>query len=61
MMNWKGFGRKRSWPDFKVLSQQSPGGTEKNYENLSQDSRSPSRDLNPRPLKHEAKVLTTGP
>jgi hypothetical protein len=28
MMNWKGFGRKRSWYNFKVLSQDLPGGTE---------------------------------
>jgi hypothetical protein len=32
MTNWKGFGRKRSWPNFKVLSRHSPGGTEKNHE-----------------------------
>jgi hypothetical protein len=37
--NWKGFGRKRSWPNFKVLSRQSPGGNEENHENLNQDSR----------------------
>jgi hypothetical protein len=27
-MNCKVFGRKRSWPNFKVLSWHSPGGTE---------------------------------
>jgi hypothetical protein len=27
-MNWKGFGRKWSWPNFKVLTQHLPGGTE---------------------------------
>jgi hypothetical protein len=32
MMNWKGFGRKQSWPNFKALSWHSPGGTKKNYE-----------------------------
>jgi hypothetical protein len=31
MMNWKGFGRKWSWPNFKVLSQRLPGGTEGNH------------------------------
>jgi hypothetical protein len=41
MMNWKSFGRKRSWANFKVLSRHSPGGAEGNYENLDQDSRSP--------------------
>jgi hypothetical protein len=34
MMNWKGFGRKWSWPNFKVLSWNLPGGTEEKYENL---------------------------
>jgi hypothetical protein len=42
MMKWKGFGRKRSRPNFKVLSRHSPGGTEVNLENVSQDSRSPA-------------------
>jgi hypothetical protein len=49
MMNWKGCGRKRSWPNFKVLSRHLPGGTEENHENLSQDSRSPAESLNTRP------------
>jgi hypothetical protein len=34
MMNWKGFDRKRSWPNFKGLSRHSPGGTEENHEKL---------------------------
>jgi hypothetical protein len=32
MMNWKGFSRKRSWPNFKVLSSHSPGMTEEKCE-----------------------------
>jgi hypothetical protein len=36
-MNWK-FGRKRSWPNSKVISRHSSGRTEKNHENLSQES-----------------------
>jgi hypothetical protein len=32
MMNLKGFGIKRLWPNFKVLYQHSPGLTEENYE-----------------------------
>jgi hypothetical protein len=36
-MNWKGFGRKRSWPNFKVLPWHSPGRTEEILEKL-QDS-----------------------
>jgi hypothetical protein len=31
-MNWKVFGRKRSWPNFKVLSRHSSEGYEKNRE-----------------------------
>jgi hypothetical protein len=30
MMNWKGCGRKLSWPNIKELSQNLPGGTEEN-------------------------------
>jgi hypothetical protein len=52
MENWKRFPRKRSWPNFKVLSRNSPGGTEKIFENLSQDSQSRGWDLNPgRPVR----------
>jgi hypothetical protein len=32
MVNLKRFGKKQWWPNFKILSQNSPGGTEKNYE-----------------------------
>jgi hypothetical protein len=50
MMNWEGFGRKRLWPNFKELSWNSSGGTEKNHKNLNQDnqdSRSPGPRLEP--------------
>jgi hypothetical protein len=33
MMNWKGCGRKWSWPNFKVLSWHMFEGTEENHEN----------------------------
>jgi hypothetical protein len=46
---------------FKVLSPYLLGGTEKNHENLSQDSRSPGRDLNPRRPEYEVGVSTTLP
>jgi hypothetical protein len=52
MMNWKGFGRKRSRRICKVLSQHSPW-TE---ENLNEGSRSSG----PRP-EHYAGVITTRP
>jgi hypothetical protein len=34
MINWKGFGRKQSWPNFKVLSRHLPGGTEEDHKKL---------------------------
>jgi hypothetical protein len=52
-MNWKGRGNKWSWPNFKVLFQRLPGGTEESQENLSQDRRYPGRDLNPRPPEYD--------
>jgi hypothetical protein len=60
-MNWKGFGSKWSWHNFKVLFHHSPGWTEENDENYSQDSRSPCRDLSSGPFEYEAGVLTTLP
>jgi hypothetical protein len=36
MMNWRGFGRKRFWPNFKVLSQE---GLRKTMKSLIQSSR----------------------
>jgi hypothetical protein len=53
MKHWKGCARKWPCPNFKVLFYLFPGGTEEIYENLSQASRSPGRDLNPRPLEYE--------
>jgi hypothetical protein len=46
-INCKGFGRKRSWPNIKVIPRHSPGGTEGNHENLNQDSRSPGPRIEP--------------
>jgi hypothetical protein len=58
-MNLKGFGRKRLWPNFNTLQRHSPGGTQENHKQLSQGSRSPSRDLNLRPPEYKAGVLTS--
>jgi hypothetical protein len=44
-----GLGRKRSWPNFKLLSRHSPGVS------------SPSWDLNLGPLEYEAEVCTAQP
>jgi hypothetical protein len=49
MMNWKGFGRKQSWPNFKVLSLK---GARKTTKNLSKASPSMGQDLNSGPPKY---------
>jgi hypothetical protein len=59
-MNWKLFGSKRPWPNFKVLSRHSSGKCEENHENP-QDRRSLGRDLNPGSPECDAGVLTTRP
>jgi len=61
MMNFKGFGMERSWPDFKVLSRHSPVVTEENHKNLSQDRRTPGQDLSTcwvrrRGVNHSTKI-----
>jgi hypothetical protein len=43
------------------ITEFSPGRTEENNENLSQDSRYPGQDLNPEPPKYEAWMLTIRP
>jgi hypothetical protein len=53
-MNWKGCGRKWSWPAFAWRYWGKP-------RKLRQDSRSPGRDLNPGPPEYEAGLLTTRP
>jgi hypothetical protein len=60
MINCKGFGRKRPWPNFKVLYRRSPEGIGENHENA-QDTRSPGPDLKPGPPEYETEVLTTRP
>jgi hypothetical protein len=49
------------WKVAVLLPQHSPGGTEENHEYLSQDSQSPSPDLNPGPPEYEAEALNTEP
>jgi hypothetical protein len=61
MTNWKACGRKRSCPNFNVLSWHFLKGLRKTTKTLSQDSRSPSLDLTPWPPECEAGVLTTRP
>jgi hypothetical protein len=52
--------RKQSWLNFKVLSQNSPGGTEENHAKP-QDTRSVGRDFNQGPPKFKEIVLTSRP
>jgi hypothetical protein len=46
-------------PNFKVLSQHLPRGTEVTHETISQDSHYPGRDLNPETSEYEAEVSIT--
>jgi hypothetical protein len=41
---------------YTALTRQLPGETEENHDDLSYDSRSPGRDLNPGPSQHKAEV-----
>jgi hypothetical protein len=59
MMNWKRFGKNRSWPDLRY----NPGifleELRKATRNFSQDSRSLGRDLNTGSPEYVTGVLTT--
>jgi hypothetical protein len=61
MINWKIFGSKRLWLNFKVLSWNSPGGLKKTTKKLNQDSWFPGLVLKPEYPQYEAEVLTTRP
>jgi hypothetical protein len=61
MITWKAFGKKKSWPNFKVLCLNLPGVIEENHETLNQHSNSPGEYLNPRPPEYETVGLTTRP
>jgi hypothetical protein len=61
MMNWRGFERKRLWPNFQGTDLEFTGGTVENHKTLSQASRYPGRDLSPGPPAYESGVLTTRP
>jgi hypothetical protein len=59
MMNWKGFGRKRSWPNFKALCRHSLDGLMKTTKSSVRIAGHWGQDLNPRPPEYEDGVLTT--
>jgi hypothetical protein len=54
MMSCKGCGRKRSWPNLRKYPDICLEKLEKITKGLSQDSRSPGRDLDHEPPKYEA-------
>jgi hypothetical protein len=62
MVHRKVCDRKRLSSNFKTISWNLPeGGLRKNTKSVSQDSRSPDRDLNAIPPEYEAVVVTTRP
>jgi hypothetical protein len=58
-MNWKGSGRKRSWPTLRYYPRIYLEDLRKFTKTLVKDNRSPGRDLNPGPSKYEAGELST--
>jgi hypothetical protein len=56
-MNWKGYGRKRSWFNLKLYHRipLKNRKEKKATENLSQDNQAPGRDFKLRPPENEAK------
>jgi hypothetical protein len=58
MMNWKGCGRKRSWPIFRYYPEMFLEERKETRDISNQASRSTGRNLNPRPREYEAGVLT---
>jgi hypothetical protein len=57
-IDWKGFGRNRSWPNFKALSRNLPRGTEKTTKTSIRTAGLRGRDLNPGTPEYE-EVLNT--
>jgi hypothetical protein len=59
MMNWKEFGRNRSWPNFKVLFRHSPGETDVKHEKSQINiAGRRGREWNPGLPEYEVGVLT---
>jgi hypothetical protein len=57
IVNWKSICKERSWPNFKVLSEHSLGGTEGNHE--PQNNWTLGGGFNTGLLEYNAGVLTT--
>jgi hypothetical protein len=59
MMNCKGFGRKQSLNNFKILSLHSNGGTEENHKKPQSEEPVSGPRSEPGPSKYEVGALTT--
>jgi hypothetical protein len=59
-MNWKGFGRKRSWSNLRFFSQHSPGGTEEDYEKSQSGYPSSGRRFEARTFRMSDKMYCRG-
>jgi hypothetical protein len=59
MLKWKGFGRKRSWPNEKYYLRIRLGVLRKTAKPVIQDSQSLSRDSDPGPPEHETGLIIT--
>jgi hypothetical protein len=59
MVNWKSLGRKQAWPNLGHYPNLFLEGLRKITKNLSNNGRSPDRDLNRGHPKYEAGVLIT--
>jgi hypothetical protein len=57
MINWKGFGRKQSWPNQHSISKHSSDGVRETTKYLNQHSRRPIRDLNPVTFEYMSRGL----
>jgi hypothetical protein len=57
-MNWKGYGRKRPWPYLSYYSNTFLEGLRKTPKNISQDSLSLDREVNPIPAEYKTGVPT---
>jgi hypothetical protein len=58
-MNWKGCGRKWSWPNLRYYLGIFLEGLRNTTKVLSQDNRSLRRELNQKPLEYKEGLITT--
>jgi hypothetical protein len=61
MINWKRFGRKWTWANFKVLSCHSPLGPDEKHEKPKSVKPVSGLKFEPGPVEYESGVLTTRP